>query len=62
MKLLHNFRETLLEILRQGTGQLFPLVKGNRRVWDQIQSLQQSEPVPTYPLLDLVVLLRHLKE
>ena len=62
MKHLRNLLIALLELLNEGTGQLFPLLKGNRRVWSQIRRHQESDPVPRYPLLELDALLRHLKE
>ena len=62
MKPLRKFLNGLLELLNEGTGQLFTLLMGNRKVWDQIHRLQQCKPPPGYPLFDLDVLLRHLRE
>ena len=59
MKLLRK----LLEALNEGTGQLFTLWKGNRKVWNQIHRLEQRcKSPPGYPLFDLNVLLRHMHE
>ena len=62
MKLLRNLLEALLKLLNEGTGQLFTLWNGNRKVWNQIQRLQLCKSPPGYPLFDLNVLLRHLYE
>ena len=62
MKHLRDLLMILRELLFEGTGQLFPLWRGNRKVWDQIYSHQKSDPFPRYPLLELDALLRHLKE
>ena len=62
MKPLRKFLNGLRELLNEGTGQLFTLLMGNRKVWDQIHRLQQCKPPPRYPLFDLDVLLRHLRE
>ena len=62
MKHLRDFFTGLLEMLNEGTGQLFPLWRGNLKVWDQIRRHQKSDPFPRYPLLELDALLRHLKE
>ena len=62
MKYVHSLIVALLELLNEGTGQLFPLWRGNLKVWDQIHRHQRSDPVPRYPLLELDALLRHLNE
>ena len=62
MNHLRNLLIALRELLYEGTGQLFPLWRGNLKVWDQIHRHQKSDPFPRYPLLELDALLRHLKE
>ena len=62
MRFLLNRLKDFLNFLNEATGQLFPLIVGNRKVWNQIHRLQRCKPPPGYPLFDLDVLLRHLHE
>ena len=62
MTRFRKFRGAYLGLLTEGTGQLLPLFKGNRKVWHQIRQLQQRPLAPIHPLFDLTVLLRHLHE
>ena len=62
MKILRNLLKFLFEFLTEGTGQLVPLFKGNRRVWEQIHRSEKCKPTPELPLFDQEVLLRHLSE